>query len=83
MLPKTMLNAYEIDTQMLYLLKQGNESAFEAIFRKYNAKIYHFALNTLFDKSLAEDITQNVFLSLWEHRQDIIPQKNFQAYLYT
>jgi RNA polymerase sigma-70 factor (ECF subfamily) len=83
MLSEKMLNYYEIDIKTLYSLKQGNENAFEAVFRKYNAKIYHFALNTLHDKCLAEDVTQNVFLALWEHRQDIVPQKNFQAYLYT
>jgi hypothetical protein len=29
-------------------------------------------LNTLYDKTLAEDITQNVFLSVWEHREERI-----------
>jgi len=72
-----------MDIRVLYALKQGNEDAFEAIFRKYNAKIYHFAADTLYDKILAEDITQNVFLSVWEHREDIVPEKNFSAYLYT
>ncbi|MDR2948263.1 MAG: RNA polymerase sigma-70 factor [Prevotella sp.] len=72
-----------MDVKILYELKQGNESAFETIFKKYNAKIYHFAVDTLYNKNLAEDITQNVFLSVWEHRSDIIPEKNFQAYLYT
>ena len=78
-----MSNEYDIETQTLYLLKKGNKNAFEAIFRKYNAKIYHFVKNALRDKSLAEDITQNVFLSLWEHRMDIIPEKKFSAYIYT
>ncbi|MDR1369757.1 MAG: RNA polymerase sigma-70 factor [Dysgonamonadaceae bacterium] len=72
-----------MDIKVLYALKQGNEDAFEAIFRKYNAKIYHFVKDALYDKILAEDITQNVFLSVWEHRKDIIPEKNFSAYLYT
>jgi RNA polymerase sigma-70 factor (ECF subfamily) len=78
-----MLIFYDIDIQILYALREGDESAFEAIFRKYNAKIYHFVADTLYDKTLAEDITQNVFLSVWEHREDIIPEKNFPAYLYT
>ena len=78
-----MSKVCDINTQTLCLLKQGNEKAFEAVFRKYHAKIYHFVVNTLFDKMLAEDITQNVFLSIWEHREDIIPEKKFSAYLYT
>ncbi|MDR0547514.1 MAG: RNA polymerase sigma-70 factor [Dysgonamonadaceae bacterium] len=71
------------DINILKALKEGDVNAFEAIFQKYNAKIYHFAAATLYDKTLAEDITQNVFLSLWEHRQTIDPEKNFSAYLYT
>jgi RNA polymerase sigma-70 factor (ECF subfamily) len=72
----------DINSQTLHRLRQGDENAFEAIFRKYNAKIYHFVENMLYDKTLAEDITQNVFLSVWEHREDIIPEKNFPSYLY-
>ncbi|MDR1881338.1 MAG: RNA polymerase sigma-70 factor [Prevotella sp.] len=78
-----MSKVCDVNIQMLHRLKQGDENAFEVIFRKYYAKIYHFVLNTLYDKTLAEDITQNVFLSVWEHREDIIPEKNFSTYLYT
>ncbi len=78
-----MSNEHDIDIQILYSLKQGDKNAFEIVFRKYVAKIYHFAKNTLYNENVAEDITQNVFLSLWEHRMDIIPEKNFSAYLYT
>ena len=72
-----------IDSETLYRLKTSDTDAFEYIFQKYNGKVYRFVLATLYDKSLAEDITQNVFLSIWKNRQDIIPEKNFQAYLYT
>ena len=72
-----------IDSEMLRRLNTGDGDAFEYIFRKYNGKIYHFALATLYDKTVAEDVTQNVFLSVWEHRKNIIPEENFQAYLYT
>lgn len=72
-----------MDSKVLYALKQGDSDAFEVLFREYNAKIYHFVEAALYDKILAEDITQNVFLAVWEHRKDIQPEKNFTAYLYT
>jgi RNA polymerase sigma-70 factor (ECF subfamily) len=78
-----MSEVCDINSQTLCLLKQGDEKAFEAVFRKYYAKIYYFVSNTLFDKMPAEDITQNVFLAVWEHRKNIIPEKDFSAYLYT
>lgn len=71
----------EIDT--LDGLRKGSPAAFEAIFNRYHAKVYHFILSCLFDKSLAQDLTQSVFLSVWEHRETIDPAKNFNAYLYT
>jgi len=78
-----MEKLHTIESEMLRRLKTNDRNAFEYIFRKYNGKIYHFAQATLYDKSLAEDITQNVFLAVWEHRKEIVPEKNFQAYLYT
>jgi len=78
-----MKNYKNLDTTILHRLKIGEWDAFEHIFQKYKGKIFHFVGKILCDKHLAEDITQNVFLSVWEHRQNIIPEKNFQAYLYT
>lgn len=72
-----------IDREMLTRLKDGSKESFELLFRKYNPKIYNFAYSILFDKSLAEDITQSCFLKIWELRSSIDPDKSFQAYLYT
>ena len=78
-----MLILYDIDITTLESLKQGNTKAFEAIYRTYKAKIYNFVLDVLYDKSMAKDITQNVFLSVWEHRKEIRTDSNFQSYLFT
>jgi RNA polymerase sigma-70 factor (ECF subfamily) len=72
-----------IDIKTLESLKQGDVKAFEAVYRTYKAKIYNFVLDTLYDKSTAKDITQNVFLSVWEHRGEIRPGNDFQSYLFT
>ena len=71
------------DNELLSCLSKGDPDAFEEIFCKYNAKVYNFILSTLFDKALAKDLTQNVFLSVWEHRESIDSTKNFAAYIYT
>ncbi len=54
-----------MNSQTLRLLREGDEKAFEYIFHYYYNQIYTFVLNTLFDKTFAEDITQSVFISLW------------------
>lgn len=73
----------EHELSIIKQLKQGDARAFEKLFLCYNAKVYNFVAATLYDKRMAEDITQNVFLAVWEHRESIDPDKSFSAYLFT
>ena len=50
-----------IKEDLLIRLKAGEEKAFETLYWTYNSQVYHFINSLLFDKSLAEDLTQNVF----------------------
>ena len=72
-----------IDKPILLRLKEGDTKAFEKVYWEYNPIIYHFVLSLLYDKSLAEDLTQSVFLKIWERREAINPELSFEAYLYT
>ena len=60
-----------------------DEKAFEFIYWKYNAHVYNFANSLLYSPKIAQDITQNVFLKIWEKRHEINPEQNFNAYLFT
>ncbi|MDR1357484.1 MAG: RNA polymerase sigma-70 factor, partial [Tannerellaceae bacterium] len=57
--------------------------AFDSIYWKYSAWVYNFFNLLLSDKSMAEDLTQTVFLKIWERHADIKPDENFEAYLFT
>lgn len=72
-----------INSQVLRLLREGDEKAFEHVFYHYYQQIYTFILNTLFDKTFAEDITQSVFITLWEKRKRIDPEMGIASLLYT
>jgi RNA polymerase sigma-70 factor (family 1) len=73
----------ETDNDILYRLKNGDPDAFEVIFWQYNAKVHNFVMSILYDKSMAQDITQSVFLSVWEHHAQIDISKNFSSYIFT
>lgn len=73
----------KIDKHTLSLLQRGDEKAFETIFWKYNPRVFNFISSLLYDKTLAEDLTQNVFLKIWERHNDIQPEEGFEAYLFT
>lgn len=76
-------NSPKIDKKTLIRLSHGDESAFESIFWAYNSYLYNFIYSILYDKSMVEDLTQTVFLKIWEKRETIDPEQNFDAYLFT
>lgn len=73
----------ETEKELLRRLKEGDREAFDTIYEQWGGYIYNFTCKTLFNKSLAEDITQELFLRLWEHRAQIDEERNFQAWLFT
>ena len=73
----------KIGKQVLQRLKNGDEGAFDTVFWSYNSHVFHFIDSLLYDKTLAEDFTQNVFLKIWERRESIDPEDSFESYLFT
>jgi RNA polymerase sigma-70 factor (ECF subfamily) len=54
----------EPDDQLLMRIRSGSEEAFLGLFRRRQSAIYRFALHMSGSASVAEDITQDVFLVL-------------------
>jgi RNA polymerase sigma-70 factor, ECF subfamily len=64
------------------LLKEGNTEAFKIIFNQYKSKLYFFTLAYLHSPAEVDEIIQDVFLSLWEHRQSLNETLSIKSYLY-
>ena len=62
-------------------LADGDEEAFVAIYNKYHRKIYYSAFKMTQSEDLAQDVTQDVFLKIWEARATLDPNQNFAAYI--
>lgn len=77
------MKAKETEKELLRRLKRGDREAFDAIYERWGGYVYNFTCKTLFNKSLAEDITQELFLRLWEYRTQIDEERNFQAWVFT
>ena len=54
----------ESDDELLFRLRNGEEQAFVALFRRRQGAIYRFATHMSGSVATAEDITQEVFLAL-------------------
>lgn len=72
-----------VNKELLILLRRGDERAFETIYWQCSRQVYRFVCSLLYDKTQAEDITQTVFLKLWEKRATIDPEQGIDAYLFT
>ena len=56
----------ESDEKLLARMIGGDEGAFAALYRRRQGAVYRFALHMTSSAALAEDVTQDVFLTLLE-----------------
>jgi RNA polymerase sigma-70 factor (ECF subfamily) len=54
-------------------LSDGDETALADLYDRYAGFVYGLAVRTLVDRQAAADVTQEVFVSLWEHPERIRP----------
>lgn len=71
------------DTERIRRIRDGNECAFEQLFRHYGQALVHFAHNYVHDLSIAENLVQDVFVAVWENRTTLNPDHSIKSYLYT
>jgi len=76
-------NTDNTDDSLVTLLKKGDKQAYEILFEKYGTKLYYFALKYLKEKEDVKDLLNEVFLKLWENRQNLKTQSSVQSYLFT
>jgi len=74
---------YHTDSILTDQLQKGDKQAFKALFDKYGPRLYQFSLRYLKEKEDAEDLLNDVFLKIWENRQNLLSNLSFQAYLFT
>ena len=67
---------------MLSALAEGSDSAFDALFVKYYAKVLGFVKNFCSDQQEAENIVQDLFMTLWIKREHFAMIDNIDSYLF-
>jgi len=69
--------------KLVYKAKEGDKNAFGEIYKTFVKKIFRFIYYLVYDRELAEDLTQLVFLKAYKSLPSFLPSKGtFQAYLY-
>ena len=67
---------------LLIRLKASDHAAFSDIFMRYHKQVYLFCSKSL-RKEDAEEIVQNVFMTVWENRHHIELRYSFSSYLFS
>jgi RNA polymerase sigma-70 factor (ECF subfamily) len=73
----------QLDKDLMIQLRDANEAAFRQVFDQYGKKVYRYVLHYVKVRVVAEDITQNVFLRIWEKRALLDPKKSFEGFIFT
>jgi RNA polymerase sigma-70 factor, ECF subfamily len=68
--------------QLAMRIKLGDEQAFEMLFRKFNVRLCAFANKFLNDPEEAQEIVQDVFVKIWEGRDEIDPEGSLKSYVF-
>ncbi|MGV3559297.1 RNA polymerase sigma-70 factor [Larkinella arboricola] len=64
-------------------LREGDESAFTAIYRQYWSSMYAVTYNHVRDRATAEELVQDLFANLWIKRADLSIHTSLRGYLFT
>jgi RNA polymerase sigma-70 factor (family 1) len=70
-----------IESVILSKLKIGDATAFSIIFSAYYKDLVMFALNFTHEMEIAEEITQETFVKLWEEHDSISINVSLKSYL--
>jgi RNA polymerase sigma-70 factor (ECF subfamily) len=61
---------------------QTVEDLFEQVFKSHFKSLHSYACTIMREPLMAEEIVQNIFVKLWEKKEDITIRENISVYLY-
>ena len=70
------------DRQLVQTIRAGDTDAFETLVRRKTTKVYALCYRVIGNAEDAKDISQLVFLKLWENLEKYDPQYAFDTWLY-
>lgn len=70
-------------SELLQEIAKGNKKAFDFLFESYYVVLCRYALQHTGSKESSEEIVLDVFLSIWERRENLVITTSLQSYLYT
>ncbi|RDC58586.1 HTH domain-containing protein [Pedobacter chinensis] len=72
----------ELESNFFLLVKSDKNKAFQLVFDAYWETLYKQACKKIYSDDIAQDLVQDVFISLWDKIELLDAEKSVLAYLY-
>ncbi len=69
--------------ELLIRIKNGDEGAYQELYCLFKDPAIRFCNSIIKDVEESENLIQEVFIKIWEKRDGINPELNFNSYLFT
>ena len=69
------------DETLIVKVAAGNRLAMQVLFARHHARVYRFVLRILGSEAVAEDLTSEVFLSVWQQAGRFQARSTFSTWL--
>jgi RNA polymerase sigma factor (sigma-70 family) len=63
-------------------VKEGNLTELSVLFERYHLRLYNFMLRLTFDRSVSQDLTQNLFYRVIKYRHTFKEDHSFKSWIY-
>ena len=70
------------EKQVISRIRNGDEQAFEWLFRQYYEKLCQWAYHYLRDLDSSEEVVQDLYYNLWRNRASMVFHVSAKSYLY-
>lgn len=80
---KTTNSILNDEKEVVRLLRESDERAFNVLFRFYSTRLYHFANSYLKSADESKEIVQETFIRIWERRESLDIEQSFSGFLFT
>lgn len=71
-----------MNNETIYRFSRGDEGAFREIYEKYFPALCVFANKYVADRAVAQDVSQDAFVSLWHARHNFKTEPSLRSFLY-
>lgn len=70
------------DEELVREVKEGHITSYEVLVRRFEKRVYQYALRFVKRGDDAKDIVQDAFIGVYEHLEKFDEKRSFSAYLY-